>query len=246
MRRAGNRLLLALSVAVLAAGCGGGKKTATTAPVVTTTQSATTASADPGAAAVKAFVAAARARDATALWRMLSTESQQRLGRTLARFRKGPAAKLAAQAGVFRAYRVIVSERVTPEFGVVAIDGSQSVAGRRTRGVGAIVLRLEGTRWRVALGSPVRVKLIGPDPTGPKQVVSQVAAAVTGPGGSGNAVMYVDGQTVSPHVAGTASNSTLYANFDPALDSGRHTVVVFATVGHEAAATAWAFTALKK
>jgi hypothetical protein len=247
--RASNTVLLALSVAALAAGCGGAKHAATTAagttgPAVTAASPATTAPADPGAATVRAYVRAARDGDTAALWRMLSTESQLRLGPTLARFRKGSGAIVADRTGAWRHYTVIVSERVTSEFGVVAIDGSRG-AGGRPRAVEAIVLRLEGSRWRVELGSPVRVRLIGPDPAGPKQVVQQVAAAVTGRGGSGTAVMYVDGHTVNPAVAGTASNSTLFATFDPPLDPGRHTAVVFATVGRDAAATAWAFTALK-
>ncbi len=31
--------------------------------------------------------------------------------------------------------------------------------------------------------------------------------------------MYLDGQTVNPQVRGTSSNSTLFANFEPPLDS---------------------------
>jgi hypothetical protein len=140
----------------------------------------------------------------------------------------------------------VVSERVTPEFGVVAIDGSRVVEGRRERSTYAVALRLEGERWKVELGGPVKVRPIGPDPGAREPVVAQVAAAVEGPGGTGTAVMYVDGQTVSPEVRGTSTNSTLFADFDPALDPGRHTVVVFASDGREAAATAWAFTVKAK
>jgi len=69
---------------------------------------------------------------------------------------------------------------------------------------------------------------------------------VVGRGGRGTAVMYLDGATLNPEVRGTATNSTLFANFDEALYPGRHTVVLFANAGREAAATAWAFTAAKK
>jgi hypothetical protein len=58
--------------------------------------------------------------------------------------------------------------------------------------------------------------------------------------------MDVDGGTVNPQVRGTATNSTLFANFEPALGPGRHTVVVFAADGRDASATAWAFTAEKR
>jgi hypothetical protein len=54
--------------------------------------------------------------------------------------------------------------------------------------------------------------------------------------------MHLDGQAVNPQVRGTSTNSTLFANFDPALDPGRHTVVLFASDDREASATAWAFT----
>jgi hypothetical protein len=136
---------------------------------------------------------------------------------------------------------VIVSERITPEFGIVAVDGRRN--GKRA--VDAAPLRLEGTGWKLELGSPVKIRPIGPLPGKHEPVVAQIAAAVTGPGGSGTAVMYLDGHTENPKVAGTSSNATLYANFDPALEPGRHTVVVFASDGGDAGATAWDFTAGK-
>ena len=84
------------------------------------------------------------------------------------------------------------------------------------------------------------------DPDAREPVVAQIAAAVQGPGGAGTAVMYLDGQVVNPEVRGTSANSTLFANFDPALDPGRRTVVLFASDDREASATAWAFTVEKK
>jgi hypothetical protein len=227
-------------VLITAAACGGEKSVVTTA---STTAPATTApGADPGRDAIDAFVAAARAGRVEAMWRMLSTSSRDRLGPTLAAFRRGAAADLTEGVGSFRRFHVFVSERITPELGVVAIDGWRNVEGSRVRGVYTAVLRLEGTSWKVELGGPVRVRAIGPDPGARERVVAQIAAAVQGPPGNGTAVMYVDGQTVSPTVAGTASDSTLFANFEPALDQGRHTVVVFANAGREASALAWAFT----
>jgi hypothetical protein len=177
---------------------------------------------------------------------MLSSSSRQRLGPALTDFRTHAGIELTEGVGSFGRFRVIVSERITPELGVVAIDGSRLVEGSRERSVYAVVLRLEGSRWKLELGGPVRVRPIGPDPGARERVVAQVAAAVGGPGGTGTAVMYVDGQTVNPRVAGTATNSTLYANFEPALDRGRHTVVVFASNGREASAVGWAFTVLKR
>jgi hypothetical protein len=228
MRRA---LPIALLVLVLA-GCGGGKSAQTT---TLDTQPAP----DPGKDAVEELLAAAGGGRTDALWAMLSTASKRRLGPTLGEFKSGAGGELVDTVGSFRSAKVIVSERVTPEFGVVAVDGRQN--GKRA--VYALPLRLEGAKWKLELGSPLKIRPLGPLPGKHEPVVAQIAAAVTGPGGSGTAVMYLDGHTENPTVAGTASNATLYATFEPALDAGRHTVVVFASDGEEAGATAWDFTA---
>jgi len=220
---------------VALAACGGGDK------AQPTTIRLQPAPADPGKAAVEAALAAAAAGKTDQLWGMLSTRSRQRLGPTLGRFRSGAGGELADRLGSLRNAKVIVSERITPELGIVAVDGRRN--GRRA--VDAVPLRLEGTGWKLELGSPVKIRPIGPLPGKHEPVVAQIAAAVTGPGGSGTAVMYLDGHTENPKVAGTSSNATLYANFDPALDPGRHTVVVFASDGGDAGATAWDFTAGK-
>jgi hypothetical protein len=224
-----------LLVALLLAGCGGSKSSQTT------TVHLQPVPADPGKDAVDAFLAAAAAGKTDAMWGLLSTSSKQRLGPTLGEFRSGAGGELADSLGSLRGVKVVVSERITPMFGVVGIDGRQN----RKRTVQAFPLRLEGSKWKLELASPVKVRPIGPLPGKHEPVVAQIAAAVTGPGESGAAVMYLDGHTENPTVAGTSSNATLYANFDPALDPGRHTVVVFASDGDNAGATAWDFTAGK-
>jgi hypothetical protein len=229
------RRLAPLVLLLALAGCGGGEQSAqTTAPATTRP-----APADPGKEAVNGLLAAAAGGRTDALWDMLATASKRRLGPTLGEFRSGAGGELTDTLGSLRDAKVIVSERITPEFGVVAVDGRRN--GKRS--LYAVPLRLEGTKWKLELGSPVKVRPIGPLPGKHEPVVAQIAAAVTGPGGSGTAVMYLDGHTENPKVAGTSGNATLYANFEPALDPGRHTVVVFASDGQEAGATAWAFTA---
>ena len=248
--RPSNRLSLSLVGVVLVAGCGGGKSAAppttdempAAPPPATTTE----ASADPGRAAIQAFVAAAHGGKAEAMWNMLSTASQRRLGPTLAGFRARASKRLAEDIGSFGRYKVIVSERITPEFGVVAIDGPRVVQGKCVRDVYAAALRLEGDTWKLELDSPVHVRAVGPDPGAHEDVVAQIAAAVSGEGGAGSAVLYVDGLTENPKVYSTATNSTLVVNFEPALDPGRHTVVAFGNVGRDASATGWWFTAARK
>jgi hypothetical protein len=219
------RLAPALVLVVLA-GCGGG---GTEGAKTVTAPAVRKVPADPGKVTISAFAAAAREGSIATMWRQLSTTSRDRLGPTRAAFKRLSAPELRKRFGSFRRYKLIVSERITPELGVVAIDG-----GRR---VDAVAVRLEGTTWKVELGGPVRIRLLG------QPLLVQVAAAVEGPGGVGTAVMYIDGETVNPKVAGTATNSTLYANLVPALNPGRHTIVIFASDGREASAAAWAFTA---
>ena len=230
------RFLPIVVLVLLLAGCGGDKAAqTTTAPPVTT------AAPDPGKDAIDALLAAAAAGKTEAVWGMLSSASKERLGPTLGEFESGAGGELVDSLASFRNPKVIVSERITPEFGIVAVDGRQD--GRKA--VYAVPLRLEGTAWKLELGGPVDIRVLGPQP-GSRGLVAQIAAAVTGPGGTGTAVMYLDGHTENPKIAGTSANSTLYANFDQALDPGRHTVVVFASDGRNAGATAWAFTATKR
>jgi hypothetical protein len=228
----------AAALAAVAAACGAGQA-ATTAPEAPTVRATPSAARDPGREAIRAFVLAARYGQVGAMWRLLSTASRQRLGPTLAAFRRETAPGVRKEVGSFARFRVVVSERITPELGVVAIEGTRVATGAPA--VYAAVLRLEGSHWKVELGGPVRIRPIGPDPGARDRVVAQVAAAVEGPGGKGIAVVYLDGQAVSPTVAGTASNATVYANLEPPLPPGRHTVVVFASDGREASAVAWSF-----
>jgi hypothetical protein len=235
--------LLALA-ALLLAGCGG--KTAAPTTTANPVPPPPTLAVDPGKEAMDAFVAAARNGKVDALWAALSSQSKQRLGPTITRFRQRAAKRLAEEVGSFGKYKVIVSERITPEFGVVAIDGTHLVDGKRLRDVYAAALRLQGSRWKLELGGPVHVRPVGPDPGAHESVVAQIAAAVSGKGGTGSAVIYVDGLTENPKIYGTQRNSTLVVNYDPALDPGRHTVVVFGNVGRDASATGWWFTAARK
>jgi len=224
------RLVLLLAVLALA-GCGGGGDEAQPTTVETVelpTTPTTTTSGDPGKDVIDAFVAAARDGDRAAMRRLLSIRAQD-----------VPLTPLVKKLGGLGDYKVIASERITPELGVVAIDDGTTVY--------AVPLRLEGAAWTVEPEGAVTVRPIGPRPGAVEAVVAQIAAAAEGSSGGGNAVLYLDGLTEPQlQVRGTASNATLFANFEPPLGPGRHTVVVFANAGREAGATGWAFTVRKQ
>ena len=131
----------ALVLVVLAlTGCGGGKSTAPTTVETVKLPTTTTTSGDPGKDAIGAFVAAAKAGKTDAMWGMLSSAAKSRVGPTLGEFKSGAGGELADALSGFGDYKVIVSERLTPEFGIVAIDDGKQVY--------AVPLRLEGSAGR--------------------------------------------------------------------------------------------------
>jgi hypothetical protein len=180
-------------------------------------------------------VHAAATNDTDAIWQLLSSPSRRRAGGTLAAFEAGQAPAVLRAFAPFTGgpYRVLVSERLTDTLGLVAlVRGSYAYA---------FPLALEGGTWHLVLPGRMSIAVLGPQPgsTGP---VAQVGAEVHG-SGVGDAVLYVDGQTVEPHVATAAKSATVFGNLPNALPPGRHSVVVFVSLGNDAAASAWTFKA---
>ena len=153
----------------------------------------------------------ARRSKPAALWGLLSTATKQRVG-PLRPVPRPPGDRARRGLGGFRDFKVIVSERVTPEFGVVAIDGTKVAEGTTERDVYAVALRLEATEWKVELFGPVKVRPIGPDPGAHEDVVAQIAAAVSGQAGDGTALVYVDGLSENPKIYGTASRTRRWSS----------------------------------
>src|SRR5438093_452187 len=129
MRRAA---LAAVALTALVAACGGKTKPQSIQPPIRTAP----ASEDRGKAVIDAFVRAAAARNAEALWELLSAPTRQRLG-PLERFRRMTASKLSVDLASFSTgpYREVVSQRITDGFGVVSIVNASRIY--------ALALRLE-------------------------------------------------------------------------------------------------------
>jgi hypothetical protein len=210
--------LLAL-VALLAAGCGGGSAD------------------DPGAAVIAKLVDAAKNDDAAAMWQLLSTPSQRRLGPTEEAFAAKRAKSLARRLAPFAdGYELAVSNPITDLFGLVAIARGKSAFGTP--------LRLEGKDWKVELGGPIALEVLGPRP-GSRGPVGQVGVEVHTPGGVGDSLLYVDGSTLDARAYSGPKGATVFANIPGLLRPGRHVAVAYADRGDSAAATAWTFRATK-
>ena len=219
------RSAVVIAAVVALAGCGGSSRP----------QAAPTTPPDPGRTAADSLVRAAATNDTASIWQLLSTASRRRAGGTLTAFDAGQAPAVVRAFAPFTTgpYRVLVSERLTDTLGVVALArGSHAYA---------FPLALEGGTWHLVLPGKMSIVVLGPQPgsTGP---VAQVGAEVHG-SGVGNAVLYVDGQTVEPHVATAATSATVLGNLPDALPRGRHSAVVFVSLGNDAAARAWTFKA---
>ena len=211
------RLAVALSTLALAAGCGGSAKRATPP--------------DPGRQVLGAFLRAAASGDEAAMRKLLSPQSSRRVSDgQLARLRR----RLAPMGN---RYVLVVSERITDAFGVVAIVS-------RTGSYAAALRRVGGT-WRVELGGPVRVRALGPDPGTRQRQVRQIAAAVTGATGKGYALLWLDGLTLPAKTARLGTSLTIYANLPSRVLRGRHAVVAFASEGNQASALAWTFVVVR-
>jgi hypothetical protein len=183
---------------------------------------------DPGLETLGAFLHAAEEGNPDLMRGLLSLESSRRLG-TAALSKLG--ARLRPLA---RSYRVLVSERITDDFGVAAVTGSA--------GVYAAALRKDGEEWRLELAGPVKIKPLGPDPGSREELVQQVAVEAEGGTGSGDALLYLDGVAIPfTKVYGGGSSFTAFANLPSPIRRGKHSIVAFAGREGDGSALAWTF-----
>jgi hypothetical protein len=212
-----NTVLLALAGALAVAGCGSSDGEAPpTATSVTATQPTTGSSPAQPEATVSRFLQ----RPSAAL---LSPESRTRVSISLLRSR------YSGLAGA----KVGVSQRITDEFGVVAVTKGTRAA--------AFAMRLVGEKWLIELGGPLSIEPLGPRPGAREPVVAQIGAEVKGVHGSVTATMWLDRQSLDPKIYPGTASATVYASFDPPVERGRHVAVVFASTAADASALAWTF-----
>ena len=134
-------------------------------------------------------------------------------------------------------YSTIVSERITDQFGLIAI--------KHGRAADAIVMHLSGALWTVDFKSPIIVEPLGPKPGSRTQVVQVAAELRRLKGKAEAAVIYLDGTPLESKLARTGSHATLFANLLTPLAPGLHNAAVFATDGLTATARAWTFISVK-
>ena len=209
-------LALALGCALLVAGCGGGGREKTT-PAST--------SADPGRDVFALLAASARAGNGTALAQLLTRRCR----------RPGSIRRLESNLEPFaHGYRVLVSERITHGFGLVAVS--------RRANAFALPLKLVGGRWFADVCGPMSIEALAPRP-GSLAQVPQLEIGVHGRGAD-TAVLYVDGLTVQePRLFSTATEAQVFANLPAPFGRGRHVAVAFVRSDGYAAAKAWTFDA---
>ena len=234
---------LALAALLLAAGCsGGGSEEATTASAATTAEASDQFEPDDAVgAALRRFVDAAAAGDATVMWRLLSARSREQLGPTQAEF-ADLAADLERGLGSFGGtpYRLVLSVRTASGWGVAAVAGGRIRSGEAEFAAYGAALRLEGGEWRIELGDPVDiVNNEPPETTADRQPRVQFELSADAP--VEEAGLWLDGVPLPATAGGTADAVTLVATPESPLEPGWHVLVVFGRAGEAATAGATPF-----
>lgn len=230
MRRIAALVVSALIAAMLVAGPSAGARQATAPPGAT----------------LRSFVEAAGKGDARRMWGLLSKQTQKRYGPDLARFRKTTAVELTEGVGSFArsgTFKVALSQKLSGAWAVAVVTGRRSVEGQLESGAYGVALRGNGAVWRLELGSPVRLRILGPHAG---EVITQpgpqVAVEVKAPTAIEGAVLYADGKVVDARSGGTSLRAiTFYGVASGVKGNGMHFAAAMAATATEGSAVAWAF-----
>lgn len=175
------------------------------------------------------FLSAAARGDVEAMALRVSPQTRKRLGLR-------DAWKLRTTVlPVARAYRFVLSERITENFAVVGVAGPA--------GAFAAALRRSGKSWKLELRGPVRIAAVRPQPSERVLRRTQLAAEVGANRRITEAGLWFDGRAFPSRGGATADGRhlTMFGEAPQPLRAGRHTVVAFAVAGREASALAWTF-----
>ena len=195
---------------------------------------------------LRSFVEAAGKGDAGRMWSLLSTQTQRRFGPDLTRFRKGMAIELADGVGAFArsgGYRVRLSDTLSESWAIAVITGRRSVEGQVEDGAYGVALRGDGAAWKLELGGPVRLRILGPHAG---EVIAhpgpQTAFEAKAPTAIEGTILYADGKGVDARSGGTSPRAvTFFGNATGVKVKGVHFAAALAVTATEGSAVAWAF-----
>lgn len=231
--------LLASAVAVLAGAAllvAGGAAAASAAPQ---------AAATPGGV-LTAFVQAAGRNDARAMWSLLSSQTQKRLGPDLAAFTRLNAPGFHDAVGAFThdgSFTVRLSQKLSAQWAIAVITGQRIVQSNPQAGAFGVALRGEGATWKLELGGPIALRILGPkegeivrQPEPQMAVEAKAKAEILG------GLLYADGAAVKASAGGTDPRTLTFFGPAPTIKStGVHYGAAIVATRTDAAAVAWTF-----
>jgi hypothetical protein len=239
------RIALVAVAVLLLAGCGSESPEAEPPATTQTTEEGgesdvTAATAgltidDPGPGeALQTFVEAAAAGNSEAIWLLLTPESQERLGPTLAEFAERFGNDFQEGVGTFSGspYGVAISRRDEEGWGVAAIAGNRVREGEEEFATYGAAVRLDGDRWLLELGAPIELTRLVDAPPGVIQVEMSADDAIEAAG------LWLDGEPLLAHVEGRRGDFVVEAELPPDA-SGTSVVVTFARTATAAGAGAF-------
>lgn len=230
MPRPVSLLVVALAAVVFATGSAAAARTTEASPAST----------------LRAFVEAAGKGDAPRMWGLLSKQAQRRLGPDLVRFRKGTAVELTEGVGAFAragGYRVRLSDTLSDTWAIAVITGRRTVEMQTEDGAYGVALRGDRGTWRLELGGPVRLRILGPHAGEVVTYVGpQTAVEAKAPTAIEGAILYADGKPVDARSGGLNSRAiTFFGNATAVKAKGVHFAAALAVTATEGSAVAWAF-----
>jgi len=239
-------VLLALVLALLAAGCdgGGGDGNGGGTTETTTGPSAPTYEDEPAAGkTVERLVQAAGKTNYATMFNLLTAKSRQRYGPTRETFARGPGRQLAVVLGALAraggSYEPVLAKRMSDWWAVAAVSGSVMRSGQSEYGAYAVPLTREGGEWRIELAGTVTFNPLTPEAELRAGSRPNISTEVNASEPILDSAVFVDDTVVLSTVS--PDELLLTADVENPLDKGRHTIVTYAETQSGAGANAYSF-----